>query len=85
MPNLRRLLAVAVAVLSCAFLTGCESFESNCEEVLGGSYSSDSSSEYKWVLNPSNGKMEWKFVTTTVDTCVKDNKVVDQDVNVSVL
>lgn len=83
MSKIKRLSLIAALLSSLFFLTGCESFQSNCEEVLGGSYSSDSSTQYTYAYSPAKGKFDWVFVTTTVRTCVKDGKVINQDVSTS--
>lgn len=76
-------LMLVVALLSCLFLTGCESFQSNCEEALGGTYYSKSSSSYEYAYVPSKGTFAWVWVYTTVQTCIKDGEVVDQDVTIT--
>lgn len=83
MPKLKKLLIVPAVLLSSIFLTGCESFQDKCEQTLGGTYHSDSSSSYEYVFVPSKSKYDWEWVYTTVRTCIKDGEIIDQDVSVS--
>lgn len=84
MSNLKKLVILTVALLSCLFLTACEpSFEETCETTLGGKYYSKTKSSYEYAYSPSQGKFAWVWVHTKVETCIKDGKIIEQDVTVS--